>query len=92
MGWFIFRGVEAAVFVDHVAGRVDGHRRARRSYALTIFLPTLLKTERHMTSVGTGSYLFVLIVGAFFGFVSGAFLADAIGRRNRSSFRCWDRW
>jgi MFS family permease len=26
------------------------------SYALTIFLPTFLKTERHMTSVGTGSY------------------------------------
>jgi MFS family permease len=52
------------------------------SYALTIFLPTYLKTVRHMTSVGTGTYLFVLILGAFFGFVSGAFLADAIGRRN----------
>jgi MFS family permease len=52
------------------------------SYALTIFLPTFLKTERHMTSVGTGSYLMVLILGAFCGFVSGAFLADAIGRRN----------
>jgi MFS family permease len=52
------------------------------SYALTIFLPTFLKTERHMTSVGTGSYLMVLILGAFFGFVSGAFLADGIGRRN----------
>ena len=35
-----------------------------------------------MTSVGTGSYLFVLILGAFFGFLSGAYLADAIGRRN----------
>jgi len=52
------------------------------SYALTTFLPLFLKTERHMTSVGTGSYLLVLILGAFFGFVSGAFLADAIGRRN----------
>ena len=52
------------------------------SYALTTFLPTFLKTERHMTSVGTGSYLLVLILGAFCGFVSGAFLADAIGRRN----------
>jgi MFS family permease len=52
------------------------------SYALTIFLPTFLKTERHMSSVGTGSYLMVLILGAFCGFVSGAFLADAIGRRN----------
>ena len=52
------------------------------SYALTTFLPTFLKTERHMTSVGTGSYLFVLILGAFFGFLAGALLADAIGRRN----------
>jgi MFS family permease len=52
------------------------------SYALTTFLPTFLKTERHMTSVGTGSYLMVLILGAFCGFVSGAYLADAIGRRN----------
>ena len=52
------------------------------SYALTTFLPTFLKTERHMTSVGTGSYLLVLILGAFFGFLSGALLADAIGRRN----------
>lgn len=51
-------------------------------YALTTFLPTFLKTERHMTSVGTGSYLIVLILGAFCGFVSGAYLADGIGRRN----------
>ena len=51
------------------------------SYAITTFLPLYLKTERHLTSVGTGSYLLVLILGAFFGFVSGAYLADAIGRK-----------
>ncbi len=51
------------------------------SYALTIWLPTYLKTVRHISSVGTGSYLMVLIVGAFFGFVSGAYLADGIGRK-----------
>jgi MFS family permease len=51
------------------------------SYALTTFLPLFLKTERHLTSVGTGSYLIVLILGAFFGFLSGAYLADAIGRK-----------
>jgi MFS family permease len=50
-------------------------------YALGTFLPTFLKTERHLTSVGTGSYLLVLILGAFCGFVAGAFLSDAIGRR-----------
>jgi MFS family permease len=52
------------------------------SYAITTFLPTYLKTERHLTSVGTGSYLMVLILGAFFGFLSGAYLADAIGRKS----------
>ena len=51
------------------------------SYALTTFLPLYLKTERHLTSVGTGSYLMVLILGAFFGFLSGAYLADGIGRK-----------
>jgi MFS family permease len=51
------------------------------SYALMIFLPTYLKTVRDMSSVGTGGYLLVLILGAFFGFVSGAYLADAIGRK-----------
>jgi MFS family permease len=51
------------------------------SYAIITFLPTYLKTQRHLTSVGTGSYLMVLILGAFFGFVSGAYLADAIGRK-----------
>jgi len=52
------------------------------SYALTIWLPTYLKTVRHISSVGTGSYLMVLILGAFFGFVSGAYLADGIGRKS----------
>lgn len=52
------------------------------SYALTIWLPTYLKTVRHVSSVGTGSYLMVLILGAFFGFASGAYLSDAIGRKS----------
>jgi MFS family permease len=52
------------------------------SYALTTFLPLYLKTERHLTAVGTGSYLMVLILGAFFGFLSGAYLSDAIGRKS----------
>jgi len=51
------------------------------SYALGIWLPTYLKTVRHLTAVGTGSYLFVLILGSFCGFVAGAYLADGIGRK-----------
>ncbi len=51
------------------------------TYALSIWLPTYLKTVRHLTSLGTGSYLFVHILGALCGFVCGAYLADAIGRK-----------
>jgi len=50
-------------------------------WAVGTFLPTYLKTERGLSSVGTGSYLFVLILGAFFGFVSGAYFADLLGRK-----------
>lgn len=50
-------------------------------WAVGTFLPLYLKTERGMTSVGTGSYLLVLILGAFFGFISGAYFADLIGRK-----------
>jgi predicted MFS family arabinose efflux permease len=50
-------------------------------WAVGTFLPTYLKTVRDMTSVGTGGYLLVLILGAFCGFVSGAYFADMIGRK-----------
>ncbi|MEN0074366.1 MAG: MFS transporter [Paracraurococcus sp.] len=51
------------------------------SYALSVWLPTFLRTERHLSVVGTGSYLLVHILGAWFGFIVGAVLADAIGRK-----------
>ena len=79
--WHIFSALKPPYLsttwrvVMMVAGAQGG------SYALTIWLPTYLKTVRHISSVGTGSYLLVLILGAFFGFVSGAYLADGIGRK-----------
>jgi MFS family permease len=51
------------------------------SYALSVWLPTYLKTERHLSSLNTGSYLLIHIFGAFIGFLVGAYLADAIGRK-----------
>jgi MFS family permease len=51
------------------------------SYALSVWLPTYLKTERHLSSLNTGSYLLIHICGAFAGFLVGAYLADAIGRK-----------
>jgi MFS family permease len=51
------------------------------SYALSVWLPTFLKTERHLSSLNTGSYLLIHIFGAFIGFLVGAYLSDLIGRK-----------
>jgi len=51
-------------------------------YAVNTWLPIFLQTERHLTIVGSSSYLAFLISGAFAGYLVGAWLADRIGRRN----------
>lgn len=50
-------------------------------YAITTWLPTFLKTERHLSVVGTGGYLLVIILGSFVGYICGAYLTDKVGRR-----------
>ncbi|WP_025804004.1 MFS transporter [Pseudomonas chlororaphis] len=50
-------------------------------YAITTWLPTYLKTERHLSVVGTGGYLMVIILGSFVGYICGAYLTDRLGRR-----------
>ncbi|PMS17458.1 MFS transporter [Trinickia dabaoshanensis] len=50
-------------------------------YALMTWLPTYLKTERHLSVLGTGGYLAVIIVAFFCGCVASAQLLDRIGRR-----------
>jgi MFS family permease len=50
-------------------------------YAITTFLPTFLRNERHLTVLGTGGYLAVIIIGSWFGYIVSAYLADGIGRR-----------
>ena len=50
-------------------------------YAITTFLPTFLRTQRHLTVLGTGGYLAVIIVGSWVGYIVSAYLNDAIGRR-----------
>jgi len=51
------------------------------SYAVTTWLPTYLKVERGLTVLATGSYLFVIVMGSFFGFLMGAWLSDKLGRK-----------
>ncbi|MDR5754544.1 MULTISPECIES: MFS transporter [unclassified Caballeronia] len=50
-------------------------------YALMTWLPTFLKTERHLSVLGTGGYLAVIIVAFFCGCLVSAQLLDRIGRR-----------
>ena len=50
-------------------------------YAITTWLPTFLRTVRHLTVLGSGGYLGVVIAGSFVGYIGAAYLGDAIGRR-----------
>jgi MFS family permease len=50
-------------------------------YAIMIWLPTYLKTERGLSILGTGGYLAVIIIASFLGYVVGAYLTDILGRR-----------
>ncbi|AOJ71356.1 MULTISPECIES: MFS transporter [Burkholderia] len=50
-------------------------------YALMTWLPTYLKAERHLSVLGTGGYLAVIIFAFFCGCVASAQLLDRIGRR-----------
>lgn len=50
-------------------------------YAVTTWLPLYLRSSRGLSTLNTGAYLFVVIVGAFAGYLTAAYLTDAIGRR-----------
>ncbi|MGQ0587828.1 MAG: MFS transporter, partial [Gammaproteobacteria bacterium] len=50
-------------------------------YAITTWLPSFLRDERGLSVVGSAGYLGFVIAGAFAGYLVGAWLADAIGRR-----------
>lgn len=50
-------------------------------YAIMIWLPTYLKTVRGFSVLSTGSYLAIIIVASFLGYVISAYLTDILGRR-----------
>jgi MFS family permease len=50
-------------------------------YAVTTWLPTYLRSDRHLSILDSAGYLAVLIAGSFCGYLTGGFLADRIGRR-----------
>ncbi len=50
-------------------------------YAIFTWLPTFLKTQRQLSVMNTGAYLFVVIVGSFVGYLVSAYLTDHLGRK-----------
>ncbi len=50
-------------------------------FSVVIWLPTLLKTARGLTTVEVGYNMLVFTAGSFFGYIAAAYLCDAIGRR-----------
>jgi MFS family permease len=50
-------------------------------YAVNVWLPTYLSSERHLSAGGTSRYLLVLITGSFAGYLTSAWLSDVLGRR-----------
>jgi MFS family permease len=50
-------------------------------YSVTLWLPTFLSTERHLSVAGTTGYLLMVIVGSWAGYLVSAWMADLLGRR-----------
>jgi len=50
-------------------------------YSVTLWLPTFLATERHLSVAGTTAYLLMVIAGSWMGYLVSAWLTDVIGRR-----------
>lgn len=55
-------------------------------YAVSTWLPTYLRTERHLTVLGTGAYLAVIIVAFWCGCMASGSIIDKIGRRKTILF------
>ncbi|MBO0873188.1 MAG: MFS transporter [Pseudonocardia sp.] len=50
-------------------------------YTVFGFLPLYLRDDRHLSIASTATYLWVVIVGGFLGYVSSGYLHDLLGRR-----------
>lgn len=50
-------------------------------YAIFTFLPTYLQQVRHLSAVGSGPYLGMVIIGSFIGYLTSGWINDQLGRR-----------
>lgn len=55
-------------------------------YALFTWLPTYLATQRHLAAVTSGAYVYLVIAGAFAGYLISGFFNDRWGRRQTFAF------
>jgi MFS family permease len=49
--------------------------------AIVNWLPTFMRTVRHLSPSASGYYVFLVTGGSFFGFLVSAYLSDVLGRR-----------
>lgn len=50
-------------------------------YAVMTWLPTFLRTTKHLTVMSSSGYLSVVIVASWLGYAGGAYMTDILGRR-----------
>ncbi len=74
----ILRGdlLKTTIFASLLATGIQGGY-----YAMFTWIPTYLKEERELTVVGSSGYLFVVIAGAFLGYLTAGLVHDRLGRR-----------
>ena len=51
------------------------------NYNVLTWLPTYLRTVRHLSYTNTGGFLLVNILGSFSGYLVGGYISDTLGRR-----------
>lgn len=61
-------------------------------FALPFWLPTYLKTVHNLSTVTVGYFMFAFTTGSFFGYLSAAYLSDAIGRKRNFLFFVLLNW
>jgi sugar phosphate permease len=71
-GPYLWTTVKVALMVTGAQGGV---------WALGTWMPTYLRTVRHLSATSTGGFLLVQTLGSLIGFLLGAYLSDAIGRK-----------